>query len=198
MTHPAVGDAATTEGSTRRKVLGAGLIGAALALTATRSAVATSGGALSEADLALLGFDQGFELAARDLYDAAIAGGADDPLMETLSEQHEAYAQAIAGLTGIPANQRNDDVFDEFSAGFSSGSLGDVLQTAYDLEATAAATQVELIAELVDLDSAKLLASIAAIEARHMTVLADVKGDGADLDALLLSTALPNLPKDNA
>lgn len=156
VTHPAVGDAATTEGSTRRKVLGAGLIGAALALTATRSAVATSEGALSEADLALLGFDQGFELAARDLYDAAIAGGADDPLMETLSEQHEAYAQAIAGLTGIPANQRNDDVFDEFSAGFSSGGLGDVLQSAYDLEATAAATQVELIAELVDVDSAKL------------------------------------------
>lgn len=31
-----------------------------------------------------------------------------------------------------------------------------------------------------------------------MTVLADVKGDGADLDALLLSTALPKLPKDNA
>jgi hypothetical protein len=186
---------------TRRHLLGASVLGAALAVAAGRTVSASSspatsanGSGLTDDDVELLRFAIGLELAARDLYDAAIAAGADPGLLEVMSEQHEAYAQGIAGLTGLSASERNDEVFDALSGDFETSDLTAVATAAYDLESAAAATHGELLGLLESVDAAKLVASIAAVEARHCTVLADVSGNGDDLDALLVNTAEPILP----
>ena len=59
---------------------------------------------LSEDDLANAQFAIGVELAARDLYQAAIDAGASGTAWAILADQHGQYAQRVAGLTGISAN----------------------------------------------------------------------------------------------
>ena len=78
------------------------------------------------------------------------------------------------------------DVVEQFGDGFG-GSLDELLAAAYELEATALATHIELVGMLQGTEGAALLASILAAEARHATVLADLAG--ADLDAQLTSDA---------
>ena len=66
----------------------------------------------------------------------------------------------------------------------------------YDLESTAVATHTALLAHLTNVDGAKLVASMLAMEARHCVVLADLSGRGDDLDVLLVNTAEPILPEE--
>lgn len=189
MTDSAPADHAATERTTRRALLGAGAIGAVLALAGNRPAAASSG--LSDDDLALIGFAIALELTARDLYDAAIDAGASDDLWQVMREQHEAYATQLAGLSGISANARDDATYDALEADFAGG---DPSSAAFGLENTAAATHTELLGQVADPRIASAMASFAAIESRHATVLAQLSGQD-DLDSLFLNSATALAPE---
>ena len=188
------GDAATSVISTRRGLIGASLAGTALSLIAGRSTSASTEERLSAADLDLLTFVQSLELSARDLYASAAAAGADDPVFGVLADQHKAYAQGIAAFTGVPADTRDDTVYDEREAAFAVADQLAVATAGYDLESAAVATHTALLGRLANRDAAEMIASMLAMEARHCAVLADMSGRGDDLDVLLVNTADPILP----
>jgi hypothetical protein len=196
VTHTAEGDATTSVISTRRALLGTSFAGVALSLIAGHSASASPGEPVSDSDLALLLTVQSLELTARDLYETALAAGADDPVFGVLADQHEAYAQGIAGFAGEPADTRNDAVYDARETTFATSDTIAVATAGYELESTAVATHTALLALLTNVDGAKLVASMLAMEARHCVVLADLSGRGDDLDALLVNTAEPILPEE--
>ena len=184
MTDSAVADQTASDRPSRRALLGAGVIGAALAAAGSRSASATTIG-LSERDAALVGFAISLELTARDLYDAAIAAGAEGQVWDVMREQHESYAQRLAGIAGVSSDTRNDEVFDALVGGFRGATSA----AAFELENVAAATHTELLGVVTDENAAKAIAAIIAIESRHATVLAGLAGLGDDLDALFLNAA---------
>ena len=174
----------------RRAMLVAGLTGA-LATIAGAAKVSAAENDFTAAELDILRFAQRLELTARDLYDAAMAAGATGAVWEAMSEQHEAYAQSIAGLTGLSADSRNDEVYDALVGSFSSSAAA---EAAYDLESAAAVTHIEVLGLLTHRPASQLVASIIAAESRHCVVLADLTGRGTDLTALLVNTASPILP----
>jgi hypothetical protein len=139
-------------------------------------------------DLPMLGFAQQFEIAARDLYDSAIASGSfqgeELRVVETIREDHEAYGQAIAGLLGRDAaTGRLDDLFDELESDFG-GDRAAILQAASALENTAVATHLDLVGTLTGVEGAALISSIITVEARHATAL-NVMAGITDLDQIL-------------
>ncbi|HSJ91123.1 MAG TPA: ferritin-like domain-containing protein [Ilumatobacter sp.] len=186
MTDSAVADHAASDRSSRRALLGAGVIGAALALTGTRSATAAATPGLSADDKSIATFAISLELAARDLYDAAIEAGSSDDLWGVLREQHEAYATRIAGLAGLSANTRNDDVYDSLVEAFS---VAEPIEAAQELENVAAATHIGLLGEIEAPRFAEIAASVASMESRHSTVLGMVAGLSGD--DLFLNPATP-------
>lgn len=190
MTDSAVADQTDSDRPTRRALFGAGVIGAALAMAGSRPASAAADG-LSEGDAALVGFAISLELSARDLYDSAIDAGATGQVWDVMREQHESYAQRLAGIAGVPTDQRNDEVFDALESSFRTATSA----AAFDLENVAAATHIDLLGEVTDDGAAKAMAAIVAMESRHATVLADLAGMGDDLDALFLNTATALSPE---
>ena len=66
-----------------------------------------------------------------------------------------------------------------------------VAAAGYDLESTLVATHTELLRALEGTDGAEMLASILIVEARNCAVLADLAGNGDDLDALFVNDAEP-------
>ena len=186
MTDSAVADHAASDRSPRRALIGAGIVGAALALAGSRPASALSSPGLSDEDTALAAFAISLELTARDLYDAAIAAGSTGPAWSIMREQHESYATRIAGLSGISANTRAEDVFAALEESFS---VVDPVLAARDLENIAAATHTNLLGAIEGLDFAEIVASVAAMESRHATVLGMVAGESGD--ALFLNPATP-------
>ena len=203
---PAPGDTA----SLRRRLLGIGLGGAAVSLlpflsgrasaTTPSSSTSTSTPAPTttappkrptDDDVALLGFAQSVEIAARQLYDVALAANGlfdenQKAVIATIRESHDAYAAALSALLGRQAPQQADAVLDDTKASFS-GALADVLDAAYTLESTAVATHDDILGKLQGTDGAALLASILIVEARHTTVIATLNGK-TDLDDLLVNT----------
>jgi hypothetical protein len=190
VTDPAVADHAAPDRPSRRALLGAGVIGAALAIAGSRSVSGAAG--LSDSDEALVGFAISLELTARDLYDAAIGAGARGEVWTIMREQHESYAQRLAGISGVPADRRNDAVYDALEGGFDTSNPADA---AFELENVAAATHVDLLGHIVDPEPAGAIASIVAMESRHATVLAGLAGNGDDLDALFLNNATALSPE---
>ncbi len=190
MTDSAVADHAQPDRPTRRALFGAGVIGAALAMAGSRSASAAASG-LSEDDAALVAFAISLELSASALYDEAIDAGATGELWHVMREQHVAYATRLAGIVGLPADTRNDELLDALRSDFR----GSTTQAAMALENTAAATHIELLGSVSDTNVASALASIVAIESRHAAHLADLAGMGDDLDALFLNTATALAPE---
>ena len=186
----AVADHAAPDRPTRRALLGAGVIGAAFALAGNRPASAASG--LSDTDSQAAAFAIGLELAARDLYEAAIAAGASGDVWPIMREQHEAYADRLAGITGISADSRNDEVFDSLSGAFDTS---DPAEAAFELENTAAATHTALIGTVTDRELVAAMASFVSIESRHATVLASLSGQGDDFDALFVNAATALSPE---
>jgi hypothetical protein len=154
----------------------------------------TPPGPPTSADLALLAGLQGLELAARDLYQAAIDAGADDGagVLATLRANHAGYANAISGLIGGAAPQaRNDVIFDQYRADFETDDVAAVAAAGYDLESGAVATHLDALGELEGTSGATAVASVLIVESRHAAVLADLGGQGDDLDAVLVNTATP-------
>ena len=203
VTEPAAADSAL-----RRRLLGIGLGGAAVSLLpflVGRAAATTpnSGPTDSSAattttsappkrptddDVALLGFAQSVELAARNLYDVALSTDDFDDVtravMATIRESHDAYAAALSGTLGREAPQEVHPIFDDLQSAFA-GDPKSVLDAAYSLESTAVATHLDILGQLQGTDGASLIASILIVEARHGTVLAHLNG-ATDLDVLLV------------
>ena len=169
------------ENTSRRRAL-VGLAGSALGLVGSSAVSAgRDPGTVpplgpTAADAELLGAVQAVELAARDLYRAAVDAGADDDVYVGIGENHQAYADVLSGLLGRAAPGRRDErLYAEEVDAFEQG--GEELATAaYDLESTLVATHTALLAELEGVDGAKTIASILMMEARHCTVLADMAG----------------------
>lgn len=179
MTDPAVAEPPTAEHRSRRALLGAGLVGAALALAAPRAAEASSGPGLSDADKRLAAFAIALELTARDLYDEAIAAGSTGDAWSMMREQHEAYATRLAGLAGLSADTRDDAVFESLQSAFRTV---DPVEAAQGLENVAAATHIGLLDSIETPSMAAFVSAIAAMESRHSTVLGLLAGrTGSDL-----------------
>lgn len=194
----------------RRRVLAAGLGGAAVSLlprlagragatTPPPDAPATTTTAPplqpTEADIALLVFAEGVEIAARDLYDIALGSVTFDDVQRavvtSIRDAHAAYYHALAGMLGRRGSAvANADVLDALAADFGRDA-NSVLGAMYALESTAVATHTDLLGELVGTDGAKLIASILVVEARHGTVLASLRGDTSLDDLLVADEAEP-------
>ena len=189
----APGDARTPDPAPvdgRRRLLAGGLAAAVLAVAGSRS-VDAAPNEFSATELELLRYAQQFEMAASALYDVASASGPSSALWEPMSEQHEAYAHAIASITGLSADSRNEELFDTLRDSFAGA---DAVQAAYDLESAAVATHSELLDLIEQVRGAEVIASIISAESRHCVVLADALGRGNDLTALLDNSAEPILP----
>jgi hypothetical protein len=186
VTDSAVADHAASDRSTRRALLGAGVIGAALALAGSRSAAAGTTPGLSDADEELASFAISLELTARDLYDAAIAAGSSGDVWSVMREQHETYATRLAGLAGLSAKVRNEELFTSLEGGFATA---DPVAAAQDLENVAAATHIELLNSIENVTFAEIAAAIAAMESRHSTLLGLIAGESGD--ALFTNPATP-------
>ena len=190
--HPHVTDSALAdhEGndrSSRRALLGAVVGGAAIALAGGRSVAAATPAGLSDEDLSIAGSAIALELAARDLYDTSIAAGAGSDVWLAMREQHESYAQRLAGITGISATDGDQATVDQFGGGFDTS---DPAAAAFDLENLLAATHLDLLGQVDDIGIAAAMASFVALESRHAAVLATLSGQADDFDALFVNPAV--------
>ena len=166
----------------------AGLTGAAASLlsgaTARAAAVDERPNQPTRADTELMRQAMAMELAAVDLYLARLETG-DDPedlalVIGVMAENHQAYAQAIAGAAGLSSNgERNDALFEAQVQGF----VDDFAASAHAFEQSAVATHSALVDQYESIDAISLTVSILIIEARQATVLADVLGVD-DLDVI--------------
>ena len=170
---------------------GAGILAAALSSLTGQTASALEASTSIEEDRELMKLAMAMELSIRDLYDLAGDSGADPAVTFAMREQHESYAQALAGSSGGSANTRNEAVFNQFRSRFATSATASMARAAYDLESTAVTTHTELLGVLSEASSARLIASIISMEARHCAVLANLAGLGNDLDALLVNSADP-------
>ena len=143
---------------------------------------------LSQDDLANAQFAIGVELAARDLYQAAIDAGATGTAWAILANQHAQYAQRVAGLTGISANTADQAVYEARVANFQGDRPANA---AYDLENTLVATHAALLAQITSANAANVLASVVTMESRHAAYLAERSGRGKNFDALFTCTGTP-------
>lgn len=141
-------------------------------------------------DVALLQFALSFELAARDLYQAAIDADIDDATVAAMRGNHQAFASIVKGILGVQGDvSRADDVYDQFETDFATNDVATLATAAYELESIAVATHTELLRELIGIDGAALIASIVVVEARQAAVLADIAGLSDDFDALFENDA---------
>jgi hypothetical protein len=143
---------------------------------------------LSADDLDNTRFAIGVELAARDLYRAAIAAGASGTAWAILANQHGSYAQRLAGLTGIPADVPDNAVYEDRLAAFQSDRPANA---AFDLENTLIATNAALLGQIVDPNIADAMASVVSMESRLAAYLAERSGRGDNFDALFTCTGTP-------
>ena len=142
-------------------------------------------------DKELLGALQEVELAARDLYQAAIDAGADDDVYVGIRDNHGAYVDLLSGMIGRSSGSlRNEAVFRD-QAGSFEVSGQELAQAAYEFESTLVATHTEALGQLEGVDGARAVASIVMVEARHCTVLADMAGNGQTYSVLFESSAEP-------
>jgi hypothetical protein len=207
-------------GTARRRILAAGLGGAAASLlpflggqagaaprtvpptdptdTAETEAPTTTQAPVqrpTQDDVAVLGFAQSVELTLRDLYDIVLGGNVftDDVEKDAIAvirENHEAYAQAISGLLGRLAPNRRSDILYSEHEANMAGSAAQVATALAALENVAVATHSGVVGTLVGIDGASIVASILEIEARHATVLNKLAGS-TSFDDLVAGDADP-------
>ena len=88
-------------------------------------------------------------------------------------------------------SRRTTPSFAQFEAEFDTSDLEAVAAAGYEFESSAVATYLEALGQLEGVDGAALAASILIVESRQCAVLADLGGQGDDLDALLVNDAAP-------
>jgi hypothetical protein len=142
------------------------------------------------ADEQLLIAMESIELAARDLYRAAVDAGAEGDVYIALGDNHAAYVDLLAGLLGRTAMGLRDDAFYEEQLSAFERTGTELAEAAYELESTLVVTYVDLLGQLEGVDGARGAASILMVEARHCAVLADVAGVD-DFTALFDNDAQP-------
>lgn len=199
--------------SVRRRLLGAGIVG--LAGTLLPSLVGRAGAtAPDEAaptttappqrptaeDIPLLQGAQMVELAAVELYAAALAAGGVGPVLTavlaTAHDAHLAYAQALSAMLSTDVRDSPAaDAVEALAGGFSAGNNVETATAAHELEAALVATHSETIGELLSTDAAALIASIMIVEARHSLVFGQIAGI-TDLDELIFTDADPLTPEN--
>ena len=142
----------------------------------------------TDADIELLAYAQQAELAARDLYHAALENGSagDQPgSVAALAAHHDAASQAISSMIGRNAPQdRLETLFTSFKPSISGASFA---TSAHQLENTLVATHQSLLGKLEGTEGAALVASVMITEARHVVALAALAGlsPASDADAYL-------------
>jgi hypothetical protein len=154
----------------------AGIVAAVGALALARPAAAAPF-APTTADRRRLTLMMHLELAAFELYRASLDAGLDGDagaLAAVLADNHEAYAQAIAGAAGLSASSPTTAVFDQFESAFATSDHVAWATAANELEQTFVATHTEAIASFEGVESVNLIASILVVEARASVVLADL------------------------
>jgi hypothetical protein len=182
--------------SSRRSFIGAVSV-AGLASAAALAVARPASAALfptTDEDRAVLDQAMRLELTARDLYIEALDAGVSDDIsqvVETLSANHAAYAQAIAASTGTPAEGRNEALFAELSPAFATSDSDTFAMAGWNLENSMVATHTELLSGYESFDAVSLTGSILVVEARQATVLADIGGFSDDLDLLFDPQAEP-------
>jgi len=131
----------------------------------------------ADSDAQLVADQLALELAARDLYDSAIAAGAADAIWTTLREQHDSFAQRLSGIIAQPAQGASDELADQFADGFA---VADPSELAAQLENHLAATYADRVGEVSVSTRGNAIAgafgSILVSESRHAVVLSDMAG----------------------
>ncbi|WP_420450493.1 ferritin-like domain-containing protein [Ilumatobacter sp.] len=176
-------------------VVGVGAVAASL-VSGRAVASAPSGTdqptAPTSGDTALLEQALALELSLSELYRATSQAGPSSELkmvVDVVAENHEAYAQAIAGITGSSIIGAEPALFDANVETFTSSESG-FLTAARDLENQAAATHTSLLPDYRSTDAISATASIIVMEARYATVWSDFLGD-SDLAAVFANDASP-------
>ncbi len=127
------------------------------------------------------------ELAAKLLYRDALAAGLTDAaalVAQTFGDNHEAYADQFAGITGISADTYDVAFYDAYKNDFATKDVAQFAQAAWELENNLAATYTKLFTSLESVSSQTVVASIVVINGRMATVLADLAGVSSDVDLL--------------
>ena len=101
---------------------------------------------------------------------------------QTFGDNHEAYADQFAGITGISADTFDEAFYDEYKDVFATSDIAEFAQAAWELENNLAATYTKLFTSLEAVESQTVVASIVVINGRMATVLADLAGVSSDLD----------------
>jgi len=201
-------DLETAERATMRRsmisTVGAAGIAAAVGALAIARPAAAAPFAPTDADRARLTVMMQLELAAQALYEASLDAGLDGDagaLAVVLANNHQAYAQAIAGSAGLSATSRSSFVFDEFESAFATSDAVAWATAASELEQTYVATHTEAIPRFEGVESVNLVASILVVEARQSIVLADVAGLALEADVVNATEAtaleLPTQPEES-
>ena len=177
----------------RRSVIGAAGMAGIAGLTAalvTSSPAAAAPNLPTEADIVGLRAALVLELTASDLYEAAAAalGDSEAEFAAVVSENHKAYAQAIAGAIGASAQGRDEDLYNSLASAFTTSDAQAFAAAARGLENTAVDTHTALLDGYESIDAIELTASILVIEARHATVLTSMAGFASNLDDMLGTT----------
>lgn len=186
---------ATGTMSRRSLVARAGLAGLAGALVVDQRAFAAVGDPAqpaerpnvpTDADKAVLDLVIGFELAVSELYRLKLAAGTGSDELATavgvMAENHQAYAQAIAGATGLSAGVADASTVAALRSGFEDSDTA-FFAAAHQIEQAAVATHTDALGDYESNDAISISASILINEARHATVLADLLGVD-DLDVI--------------
>jgi hypothetical protein len=173
--------------TSRRSLVGAlGVAGLASAVAlAVARPVASAPHAPTAADSTTFEQALQIELAARLLYRDALAAGLTDAAAEVaqvFSDNHQAYANQFAAITGISANTYNEAFYDEYKDRFATSDAAEFALAAWELENNFAATYTELFTSLESVESQTVVASIVVLNGRMATVLTDLAGVSSDFD----------------
>ena len=175
-------DLVSAEPATSRRsligALGAAGLASAAALAVARPASAAPNSP-TEPDKAVLEQALQLELAAKLLYRDAVEAGLTDAALEVaqvFGDNHEAYADQFAAITGISADTYNETFYDELKDEFATSDAAQFAQAAWELENNFAATYTELFTGFESVESQTVVASIVVLNGRMATVLADLAG----------------------
>jgi hypothetical protein len=131
----------------------------------------------TDRDKKLLGQALQIELAAKLLYADAVASGLPDDALKVAAvfgDNHEAYADQFAGITGISANTFDKKFYEANKEAFGSGDIDEFTAAAWELENNFAATYTDLFDKLEATQTQTVVSSIVVINGRMATVLADL------------------------
>ena len=145
----------------------------------------------TDGDIALLQIVQQVELAARDLYSAALEGAEGEAAntFAGLQAHHDMYAQSISSQIGKAAPQTRDEkLFSSMKSGFDAAA-------GWELENTLVVTHIDLLGRIEGTEPAALLASIVVGESRHAVALAALAGKSPvdDMDDFLVTSDVTSL-----